>query len=139
MIREFKVCIGRLISKIDLNPIHIDSLSAMFIRKLSTMTRRHMREYNPLVEFKKDIRNNIIDFKSDVFRFAMAGFGAMGFGIVILYKKTETDKNQLNVKIENNAKELNVKIDKIENNAKELNAKMDLILIQISKPKNSWF
>ncbi len=128
MIREFKVCIGRLISKIDLNPIHIDSLSAMFIRKLSTMTRRHMREYNPLVEFKKDIRNNIIDFKSDVFRFAMAGFGAMGFGMVILYKKTETDKNQLNVKI-----------DKIENNAKELNAKMDLILIQISKPKNSWF
>ncbi len=128
MIREFQVCIGRLISKIDLNPIHIDSLSAMFIRKLSTMTRRHMREYNPLVEFKKDIRNNIIDFKSDVFRFAMAGFGAMGFGMVILYKKTETDKNQLNVKI-----------DKIENNAKELNAKMDLILIQISKPKNSWF
>ncbi len=118
----------------------------MFIRKLSTTTQRHLRQYNPFVEFKTDVRTIIRDFKTDVNNtldkhiqmtnmVTIAGFGGLGGGLAMLYNKTETDKKEL----KEDAKELNAKSDKIEANAKELNTKMDLILIQISKPKNSWF
>ncbi len=111
----------------------------MFLRKLSTTTQRHLSKYNPFAEFKSDVNKTIdrhIQMTNTILKFTMGGFGALGFGLVILYQKTETDKKELNDKIDNNTKALN---DKIDNNTKELNDKLDLIMIQIAKPKKSWF
>ncbi len=104
----------------------------MFMRKISTAAQRHLHQYNPFVEFKTDIRQTMdkhIQMTNMILKSTMSvmtmGFGALGGGLVMLYQKTETDKKDLN--------------DKIDHNTKELNTKMDLILTQISKPKNSWF
>ncbi len=104
----------------------------MFARKISSMTQRHLRQYNPFVEFKSDVRIILDKHIQMTNMITITGFGAMGGGLVMLYQKTESDKKEL----KEDVKELNAKMD---NNTKELNAKMDLILTQISTPKKTWF
>ncbi len=129
----------------------------MFVRKLSSMAQRHLRQYNPFVEFKSDVHTVVRECKSDVYAtirdfkvnvnnildkhiqmtnivvgITIAGFGGLGGGLVMLYQKTEFDKKELNDKIDNNRNEINSKVS-------ELNAKLDLILSQISTPKKTWF
>ncbi len=108
----------------------------MAMRKFSTATKRHLRQYNPFIEFKTDMTktmdkhfqmtNTIMDkhfqMTNTIMRFTIAGFGALGGGLVMLYQKTEIDKKELNAKIDNNTKDLN---DKIDSNTKELNDKLD--------------
>ena len=60
----------------------------------------HLRKYNPFIEFKTDINRTLdrhIQINNTIM---MAGFGALGGGMVMLYQKTEIDKKELNQKID---------------------------------------
>ncbi len=134
----------------------------MAMRKFSTATKRHLRQYNPFIEFKTDMTKTMdkhFQMTNTIMRFTIAGFGALGGGLVMLYQKTEIDKKELNAKIDNNTKDLNDKIDsntkelndkldtktkelndKLDTKTKELNDKLDLILMQMhTEPSKSWF
>jgi uncharacterized protein YjeT (DUF2065 family) len=100
----------------------------MFKKMFSTMTQqsaKHLRGYNPFVEFKSDINrtldkhihmsNTILDKHIQMNNnIMMVGFGALGGGIVLLYQKTEMDKKELNQKIDTNKIELDQRIDHID-------------------------
>jgi uncharacterized protein YlxW (UPF0749 family) len=127
----------------------------MFRKMFSTMTHqsaKHLRGYNPFVEFKSDINrtldkhiqmnNTIID---RMMATMMAGFGALGGGIVILYQKTEVDKKELDHKIDTNKVELDKRIDHLDKRMEHLehrmdhiDQKLDEVLALMTAPKK-WF
>jgi hypothetical protein len=77
----------------------------MFKKAFTTMA--HLRGYNPFVEFKSDT-NRIIDkhittnntIMSNIMTTMYIGFGALGGGVVMLYQKSETDKKEIDQKLD---------------------------------------
>lgn len=112
----------------------------MFKKAFTTMAHqsvKHLRGYNPFVEFKSDT-NRIIDkhitmnntIMSNIMTTMCVGFGALGSGMVMLYQKSETDKKELYQKSETDKKELNQKIDSVQ---KELNQKIDSVQKELNE------
>ena len=96
--------------------------------------------YNSFLEFKKDIKyivnTNLI----------MLGFGItiMATGLPIFYSKIDSDKNKLEIKINENTikiNETNNKLDKLEIKINDTNNKLDKLDEKLDKliNKKSWF
>ena len=111
----------------------------MFTRMFTTMAKqsaKHLRGYNPFVEFKSDINrtldkhihmsNTILDKHIQMNNtIMMAGFGALGGGMAMLYQKTEVDKKDLNHKIDTNTADLDKRIDYLDKRIDHLDQRMD--------------
>jgi hypothetical protein len=104
------------------------------MRMFSTMAHqsaKHLRGYNHFVEFKSDINRTLDKHIHMNNTIMMAGFGALGGGMVMLYQKTEVDKKELNHKIDKRIDHLDKRID-------HLDQKLGEVLILMTAPKK-WF